>query len=161
MEDSYLAILSGSDMDIATLTAFISPFLPSLLKLGDKVAGKATETIAGKFGEAAWGKAQTIWAQLRPKVEAKEAALEAVTDVAMQPEDPRLQVALEVQLEKLLKQDEALATAIAEILQENSADGKLSIQIVQNVMGNQNQTIGQMTGGQADLYLQGNLEEQN
>lgn len=70
-------------MDIATFTAFISPFLSHVLKLGDRAAGKATEKNAGKFGEAAWVKAQAIWAQLRPTIKAKAAALEAVADVAM------------------------------------------------------------------------------
>jgi hypothetical protein len=64
-------------MEIVTLTAFITPFLPFLLKLGGKAAEKATETAAGKFGEAAWIKAQAVWEKLSPKVEGKEAAKEA------------------------------------------------------------------------------------
>jgi hypothetical protein len=51
-------------MEIATLTAFISPFLPCLLKLGGKAAEKATESAAGKFGEASWSKAQAVWEKL-------------------------------------------------------------------------------------------------
>jgi hypothetical protein len=47
-------------MDIATLTAFLSPFLPFLLKLGGKAINKSTES-----GEAAWG-------NLEPQVEVKE-----------------------------------------------------------------------------------------
>ncbi|MGB8697797.1 MAG: hypothetical protein WCD18_00125 [Thermosynechococcaceae cyanobacterium] len=135
-------------MDIATLTAFISPFLPFLLKLGGKAAEKATETAAGKFGEASWSKAQAVWQKLRPKVEAKEAAKEAAIDVANAPEDEDLQVALKVQLKKLLAQDEALANAIAQILQEAGSEGTPGIQIVQTVTGDRNQVIGQVTGGQ-------------
>jgi hypothetical protein len=44
-------------MEIATLTAFLSPFLPTLLRLGGKAVDKATESAAGKFGEAAFAKA--------------------------------------------------------------------------------------------------------
>jgi hypothetical protein len=65
-------------MDIATLTAFIKPFLPYLIQLGKKATDKAVESAAGKFGEAGWKKAQDIWAKLSPKVEAKPALLEAV-----------------------------------------------------------------------------------
>jgi hypothetical protein len=134
-------------MEIVTLTAFITPFLPFLLKLGGKAAEKATETAAGKFGEAAWIKAQAVWEKLSPKVEGKEAAKEAAMDVANQPEDEDLQVALRVQLKKLLEQDEALVKAIAQILQEDAPDGTSGTQIVQIVTGNQNQVIGQVTGG--------------
>jgi hypothetical protein len=135
-------------MEIATLTAFISPFLPFLLKLGGKAAEKATESAAGKFGEASWSKAQAVWEKLSPKVEAKESAKEAALDVANAPEDEDLQVALRVQLKKLLAQDEALVNVIAQILQEDVTDGTPGIQIVQTVMGNKNQVIGQVTGGQ-------------
>ena len=107
-------------MEIAVLAAFISPFLPFLLKLGEKAAEKATESAAGKFGEAAWGKAQAVWGKLSPKVEAKESAKEAATDVASNPEDEDLQAAFRVQLKKLLEQDDALGRAISTILQEES-----------------------------------------
>jgi hypothetical protein len=100
-------------MDIATLTAFLSPFLPFLLKLGGKAIDKSTESAAGKLGEAAFGKAQAVWGKLGPSVEAKEAAKEAAIDVANSPEDGDLWVALKVQLQKLLEQDEELGRAIA------------------------------------------------
>jgi hypothetical protein len=134
-------------MEIATLIAFLSPFLPFLLKLGGKAAEKATESAAGKFGEASWAKAQAVWEKLSPKVEAKESAKEAALDLANAPEDEDLQVALKVQLKKLLDQDEALANAIAQILQDDGLDGTPGTQIVQNVTGDQNQVIGQVTGG--------------
>jgi hypothetical protein len=141
-------------VEIVTLTAFISPFLPFLLKLGEKAAEKSTEAAAGKFGEAAWSKAQAVWEKLSPPIEAKEAAKETVIDVANHPEDKDLQVALKVQLKKLLEQDESLAKAIAQILQEDAPDGTPGTQIVQNVTGNQNQVIGQVTGGQVFSNVQ-------
>ena len=102
-------------MEIATLTAFLSPFLPTLLKLGGKAVEKATESASGKFGEAAFKKSEAVWAKLSPKVEAKEAAKEAAIDVANSPSD-RAKLVLEVQLEKLLEQDEELMKAIEQIL---------------------------------------------
>jgi transposase len=100
-------------MKIATLTAFISHFLHYLLKLRNNSAEKIAETGDQKFGQVAWAKAQAIWNQLRPKLEGKEATKEAATDVAKHPKDQELQLALRVQLKKLLDQDEELGNAIA------------------------------------------------
>jgi hypothetical protein len=144
-------------MDIVTLTAFISPFLPFLVKLGEKATGKATETIAGKFGEAAWIKAQAVWEKLSPKVEAKDSAKEAALDVANNPEDEESRVVLKRQLQKILEQDEELVKAIAQILQEDAPDGTSGTQILQTVTGNQNQVIGQVTGGTVIRDVQGNV----
>jgi hypothetical protein len=144
-------------MEIATLTAFLSPFLPSLLKLGGKAMEKATESASGKVGEAAFAKAQAVWAKLSPKVEAKAAAKEAAIDVANSPEDEDLQAALRVQLKKLLEQDEELMKAIEQILTTDAPDGTSGTQIVQNVTGNQNQVIGQMTGGKVFGNITGNV----
>jgi len=134
-------------MVIETLTAFISPFLPYLLKLGGKGTEKAVETIGGKYGEIAWAKAQKIWTHLSPKVETKEAAKEAVADVVNNPEDKDSQIVLKKQLGKLLEQDEELARLIAQILQEDAPNGTDGISIVQNTAGNQNQIIGHVSGG--------------
>ncbi len=144
-------------MEITTLTAFISPFLPFLLKLGGKALEKSTESASGKFGEAAFAKAQAVWGKLEPKVEAKEAAKEAAIDVANNPDDQDLQVALRMQLKKLLEQDEALMKAIEQILESHAPDGTPGTQIVQNVTGNQNQVIGQMTGGKAIGNITGDV----
>jgi hypothetical protein len=144
-------------MDIAILTAFLSPFLPTLLKVGGKAVGKAAESVGGKFGEAAFAKAQAVWAKLSPKVEAKEAAKEAAIDVANSPEDEDSQAALRVQLKKLLEQDDELMKAIAQILEADAPDGTPGNQIVQNVTGNQNQVIGQMTGSKAIGNITGDV----
>jgi hypothetical protein len=144
-------------MEIVTLTAFLSPFLPSLLNLGGKAVIKATESASGKFGEAAFAKAQAIWAKLSPKVEAKEAAKEAAIDVANSPEDKDSQAALRVQLKKLLEQDEELMKAIEQILKEDAPDETSGTQIMQNVTGNQNQVIGQVLGGKVIGNITGDV----
>jgi hypothetical protein len=69
------------------------------------------------------------------------------TNRTVLPEDEDLQVALKVQLKKLLAQDEALANEIAQILQEDGTDGTPGTQIVQNVTGDRNQVIGQVAVG--------------
>jgi hypothetical protein len=149
--------INNDVMEIATLTAFISPFLPYLLKLGGKAAEKATESAAGKFGEASWSKAQAVWEKLSPKVEAKEAAKEAAIDVANTPEDDDLLVALRVQIKKLLEHDEALMDVIAHILRADGSDGTPGVQIVQTVTGDRNQVIGSGTGGQVFGNVEGNV----
>lgn len=148
-------------MDPATLTAFLAPFLPALLNLGAKAASgaatKAGETAGTKLTENALNKAKAIWEKLHPKVEAKEAAKEAAEDVAKAPDDEDLQTALRVQLKKILEADPDLAEAIAPILEENAPDGTPGTQIVQHVTGNQNQVIGQITGGKVIGNITGNV----
>ena len=135
-------------MDITALTAFLTPFLPFLLKLGKDATETATESAANKFGEAAWQKAQAIWTVLNPTVDAKETTKEAVTDAANNPEDEDYQAALRVQLKKLLANDAALAHQLTKILQSDRPNNAPTTQIAQTVTGNQNQTIGQVFGGQ-------------
>jgi hypothetical protein len=144
-------------MEITTLTTFLSPFLPSLLKLGGKALEKVTESASGKFGEATFTKAQAVWAKLSPKIEAKESAKEAVIDLANNPGDQDLQAALRVQLKKLLEQDEELMKEIEQILKEDTFAGTAGTQIVQNVKGDRNQVIGQVTGGQVFGNVEGNV----
>jgi hypothetical protein len=154
---SYNSGTENLSMDIAILTAFLSPYLPILLKLGGKAVEKATESASGKFGEAAFAKAQAVWAKLSPKVEAKEAAKEAAIDLANSPEDEDAQASLRVQLKKLLEQDEELFKAIAQILQADAPDGTPGTQIVQNVTGDRNQVIGQVTGGKVFGNITGDV----
>lgn len=148
-------------MDPATLTAFLAPFLPTLMKLGGKIlegaAAKTGETGGTKLTEQAVNKAKAIWERLHPKVEAKESAKEAAKDVAKTPADEDARAALRLQLKKILEADPALAGAIAKIMQEDAPDGTLGTQIIQHVTGNQNQVIGQMTGGKVFGNVTGNV----
>jgi hypothetical protein len=106
-------------MDIAALTAFLAPLLPRLLQLGERVGDAITQ----RAGDEVFGFASRIWARLRGKVEEKEAAREAVADVARDPEDEDLVTVLRVQLKKLLTEDEELAAEVARIWAEASASG--------------------------------------
>lgn len=138
-------------MDPATLTAFLAPFLPSLMKFGGKLLDtaieKSGETAGTQLTEKAMNKASAIWEKLFPKVEAKESAKEAAEDVAKAPDDADAQAALRLQLKKILEADPDLAGAIAQIMQEDAPDGTPGTQIVQHVTGSQKQVIGQVTGG--------------
>ncbi len=99
--------------------AFLLPLLPYLLKAGDKAAEEAGK----KLGEAAWEKAKALWHKLHPKIEAKPAALEAVQEVANNPQDADAAAALRLQLRKLLSEDQALAAEIARLWGEAQAAG--------------------------------------
>ena len=146
-------------MDVVTLTAFLAPFLPTLLKLGSKAAGsiatKVGETTGTKLTEAALNKAQAIWEKLHPQVAARPSAQEAAEDVAKAPDDADSQAALRLQLKKILEADPDLAAAIAQILKSDAPDGTPGTQIIQNVTGNSNQVIGPMSGGEV-VYNAGN-----
>ena len=106
-------------MEIAALTAFLAPFLPYLLRAGERAAGEAADAL----GDAAWKHAQALWARLRGKVAEKPAAEEAASDVAAAPDDPRRRAALELQLEKLLTADQTLAADVERLWGEAKAAG--------------------------------------
>jgi len=99
-----------------TLTVFLSPFLPYLLKTGEK----ASENIGNKFGADAWERAKALWGKLHTQVAAKPAAQEAAQDVAQNPDDQDAQASLRQQLKKLLSEDEVLSTQIARLMREES-----------------------------------------
>ena len=107
-------------MDVQTLArevvAFLTPFLPYLVKAG----GEAAKEAGKKFGEAAWEQAEALWGKLHPKMEDKPAAQEAVQDTAAAPDDPAAQAALRLQMKKLLAEDETLAAEVARVMQEGS-----------------------------------------
>lgn len=139
-------------MDVVVLTKFLAPFLPFLMNVGNKVFDGAV----AKAGEDAWDKAKAVWAKLQPKVETRPAALEAAADVAKAPDDEDLRVALRVQLKKLLEQDELLAQEIARIMQEN-AQGNSGDKVVQNITGENNQTLGSVQGSKVVRDVSGDV----
>lgn len=148
-------------MDPVTLTAFLAPFLPALMNLGSKAlegaATKAGETTGTKLTENALNKAKAIWQKLFPQVEAKADARLAAEQVAAKPDSKARQAVLQEELETLLKENPDLAEAIAQIMQEDAPDGTPGTQIVQHVTGNQNQVIGQVTGGTVFGNVTGNV----
>jgi transketolase len=130
-------------MDVIALTAFLTPFLPFLIKFGEKSA----ESVASKFGEDSWNKAKKVWDKLHPKVEAKEDAKVAAEQVAAKPDSKARQAVFQEELETLLKENPDLVEAIAQIFQEKAptASGTQNVQTVTNNEG-QAQAINQMKG---------------
>jgi len=105
------------------IATFLMPLLPYLLKIGDKAA----EEVGKKIGGEGWEQAKTLWEKLRPKVEAKPAALEAVQEAAAHPDDEDTLAALRLQLKKLLAEDQALAQELARLLEQSCPTGQTVI----------------------------------
>ena len=95
------------------LVILLAQALPTLLSAGEKAAGKAVEEVGKQAGTAVSGKVKDIWNRLRGKVEEKEAAKEAVEDLALAPDDKDLQIVLRNQLVKILTADPSLAADLA------------------------------------------------
>jgi hypothetical protein len=110
-------------MDIGALassvTTVLVPLLPYLLKAGEKAAEETGTKVADQSLE--WAK--SLWSKLKPKVDAKPAALEAAQDVAQTPDDEDAQAALRVQLKKLLAEDQSLAEEVRRWLEQGKAAG--------------------------------------
>jgi len=96
-----------------TLTTFLAPALPALVSGGGELVKEAGE----KLGKDGPEMLKALWAKLRPKVEEKPSADEAVHDVVKAPEDAAAQGALNMQLRKILEADSFLAAEIAKILE--------------------------------------------
>jgi hypothetical protein len=103
-------------MDPAELTAFLSPFLPTLM-----------QSLADQTGTAAFEHARRLWERLRPKVAESPAAEQAAERVAQAPEDARWRTALELQLEELLAENPELAKELAALWAQAEAAGAVSI----------------------------------
>jgi hypothetical protein len=100
----------------AQLVQLLAPFLPYLVK-GLKLAGQeAAKKLGEKAGEQGFEQAKALWDKLRPKIEARPAALEAAQDAAAHPDDEDALAALRLQLKKLLAEDDSLAQELARLL---------------------------------------------
>jgi hypothetical protein len=96
------------------LVALLAPVLKGLL-------GDATDALedAGRRGSAeAVAAARKVWKRLGPSVEGRPAAVEAAQDVAARPDDERARGALELQLEKILAAEPALARELEQLVAE-------------------------------------------
>ena len=112
-------------MDIGALatalTTALVPVLPYLLKAGQT----ATEEAAKAVGKQSLEWAKSLWSKLSPQVETKPAALEAAQDVVRMPDNTLAHGALELQLFKLLSENESLAQEVSRLLEEGKAAGNI------------------------------------
>jgi hypothetical protein len=117
----------------SSLTTALVPFLPYLLKAGEKAAEETGKKAVDQSLE--WAK--SIWTKLKPKVEAKPDALEAAQDIAHAPDDQDAQAALRRHLRKLLTEDQSLAEEVSRLLEQGKAAGNTV-----TVSGDRNIAIG-------------------
>ena len=110
-------------MEVSVLVSILAPCLGVLLRGANAAAEEIGKRVAPELLEHA----KRLWAKLRPHVESKSAALEAATDVAQAPDDPRARGALELQLEKLLSEQPALAQELAPLVRDALAAGVVAV----------------------------------
>lgn len=91
----------------ASVVAVLAPYLQ---KGGEKFGESA--------GGAAWQKVVELYQAVKARFAGKEAAAEALSDLADSPADPDAQGALRRQLKKAMRDDEEFARALVTILKE-------------------------------------------
>jgi hypothetical protein len=113
--------------DIANLAkesvTLLAPFLPHLLKAGAGFTEEAGKKLGEQLGGGAWETVKSLWAKLRPKVEAKPETHEAAKGVAAEPEDADAQAVLRVQLKKLFAEDKTLADEVLKVFEDARKSG--------------------------------------
>ena len=129
-------------MDIAQLAAqtaaVLAPFLPYLIKGGKIAAKKAFEKAGEKFTEEGWEQAEKTWGKLKPKVESKPAAQDALEEFVKDPNEEDALPALRQQLKRILSEDSALAKDISITLGDvdlssmQVGDGSIGIKGIRN-----------------------------
>jgi len=107
------------------ITAYLVLVLPYLANMSQKAAEEASKKIGLDVLESAKG----LWGKLRPKVEAKDAAQEALNDVIASPEDENARAALRLQIRKILSEDESLADEISSLWEGIKASNANAIAI--------------------------------
>ena len=142
-------------MDIAalaeSLTAFLSPALPYLLKVGEKSIDKIGE----KLGAEVFEKACELWKKLSPRVKERTAAMEAAEEVAKAPQHTDAQAGLRLQLEKLLSADLQLAADIAHVLE--TSEPKVNFKAAVHGGGAIAQGDGSVAAGKSGIAVGGNV----
>jgi hypothetical protein len=103
----------------AALVAFLAPFLPALVKAGEKVIDETAGALASQAGK----RAKALWQKIFPKLEQSPAGVGAAERVAASPEDKRAQGALELELEELFKKDGALKREVQRMIEEAQQAG--------------------------------------
>lgn len=108
--------MDASLMDLAqNISKFLLPFLPYLVKVGEKAAEEAGK----KLGDEAWERAKTLWGSLGRKDKIETVAKTA----AALPDNPAMQQALETEIARALKEDDALRQEIIRLWTEAQAAG--------------------------------------
>ncbi|QSJ18549.1 hypothetical protein JYQ62_07180 [Nostoc sp. UHCC 0702] len=124
-------------MDVSILTTFLAPFLPYLLKAGEKAIEEAGKKLGEKFGGDTWERAKSLWAKLSPKVESDPGTKALVQNVAnaleKNPADEIAKSTLQFQIKTLMENDPTLANEISRLFEEAKQTGSVSNVIASGV----------------------------
>jgi hypothetical protein len=131
-------------MDITELTTFLSPFLPFLLDLTEHSPSQHRK------------KAENIWGQLQPQVNARPDVKAALEQVAAKPASQARRAVLQEELEALFADQPELLATIAQIMKND--DGNVITQVQQTISGGvvfniTDTTIGNLAGS-GNIYTQ-------
>jgi len=116
------------------IAAFLLPFLPHLLKVGDKAA----EEVGKKIGGEGWERAKALWGKLRHKKNVEQVA----QTVAALPDNQALREALREEIARALAEDDSLAQELARLLPQSGPAGQTVI-----ASGNRSVAIGGSVSG--------------
>ena len=116
------------------IVQFLAPFLPYLLRAGEKAA----EEVGRQLGAAAWEQAQALWARLRRKKNVEQVA----QTVAALPDNQALREALREEIARALAEDDSLAQELARLLPQSGPAGQTVI-----ASGNRSVAIGGSVSG--------------
>jgi len=130
------------------LVLLLAKALPTLLSAGEKVGGEAVKEVGKQAGAAVSGKVKELWDHLRGKVEEKEAAREAVEDLALAPADKDLQVVLRNQLSKILTADQDLAALLEPLVEA----ARTEVNVTQVRAGDQAVAVGRDVYGNINIH---------
>ena len=114
----------------ATAVALVAPYLV-----------EGAKELAKKVGEEAGGRVVKLWDVLRGRLAGKD----ALADVEAEPGDQRRWAALEVQLEKALKEDPGFRSKLARLIEAIPAEQRTAIRQIAKIRGDDN-ILGQFTG---------------
>jgi hypothetical protein len=137
-------------MDPNTLAFLAADTLSKLGPYWPLIATKAAE----KVGELLPDTVGKLWTALKDRMDVKEAAREALEDMLKEPDNQAFQTVLKVQLEKILKQDEAFAgnlqSLLADIQPQTNQQATVRGDKNTVIQGSHNQVLGkgsvQVTG---------------
>ncbi len=127
----------------------LAPALPYLVA----PTQEALKVVGERLGEALWEQAQALWERLRGRRQVTQVA-EAAASV---PDNPALQEALRLEIERALREDPELAQAVREVLQRAGAaasstrsihiGGDVSDSVI--ILGDRNQVQQRIQKGRA------------
>src|SRR5216117_2430429 len=66
----------------ASVSGLLTPFLPYLIKFGEKAGAKSLEEIGKKIGDDGWESVKRLWAKLNPWLAQSDQAAEKMAELA-------------------------------------------------------------------------------